>query len=216
MENKAKKPKKKKTEGEFVASWPSISHKLCLRRQILHSNNLFTVPLVLSDEECEGFIRCAETRGLENQGSGGPAKGEAFRDNERLADHNPFLAEMLWQSGMSELFRDIVVGGKVAVGLNPNIRLYKYGQGQRFGPHYDESVRMDGGGRTEYTLLVYLSGGLDGGETVFYERKRVVAQVAPVAGMALFHIHGARCLLHEAKAVSKGLKYVLRSDVVFA
>jgi len=32
----------------------------------------------------------------------------------------------------------------------------------------------------------------------------------------LFHIHGARCLLHEAKAVSKGLKYVLRSDVVFA
>lgn len=127
VENKAKKHKKKKAEEEFVASWPSVSHKLCLRRQILHSNSLFTVPLVLSDEECEGFIRCAEIRGLENQGSGGPAKGEAFRDNERLADYNPVLAEMLWQSGISELFRDIIVGGKVAVGLNPNIRLYRYG-----------------------------------------------------------------------------------------
>lgn len=132
------------------------------------------------------------------------------------ADQNPVLAERLWQSRWQKLSSDIVVEGEVAVGLKPNICLYRYGQGQRFGPHYDESVRMDGGGRTEYTLLVYLSGGLDGGETVFYERKRVVAQVAPVAGMALFHIHGARCLLHEAKAVSKGLKYVLRSDVVFA
>lgn len=41
-------------------------------------------------------------------------------------------------------------------------------------------------------------------------------QVAPVAGMALLHIHGAKCMLHEARAVTKNIKYVLRSDVVFA
>lgn len=205
--------RKKKTEPQ---PWPAISAKLCLRPQLLHSNDLFTVSQFLTEEECEAFIKVAEARGLQHQGSGGPAKGEAFRDNERLSDQNPILANNLWKSGFENLFTNIVVQGKVAVGLNPNIRLYRYSRGQRFGPHYDESVDLDGGGRTEYTLLVYLSGGLEGGETLFYEKKRVVAQVAPVAGMALFHVHGGRCLLHEAKAVSKGVKYVLRSDVVFS
>ncbi|KAH9573665.1 hypothetical protein CY35_01G012600 [Sphagnum magellanicum] len=39
--------------------------------------------------ECRGFIQAAEARGLEHQGSLGPARGEAFRDNERLAASNP-------------------------------------------------------------------------------------------------------------------------------
>ena len=56
-----------------------------------------------------------------------------------------------------------------------------------------------------------------GGETVFYgPRGREVARVAPRAGMALLHRHGeAHCLEHEGAAVEAGLKYVLRSDVVF-
>lgn len=40
--------------------------------------------------------------------------------------------------------------------------------------------------------------------------------MAPTEGMALLHIHGDKCMLHEAQNVSKGVKYVFRSDVVFA
>lgn len=210
-----KKSSRKKPSTQELLAWPTVSRKSSLRRNLLHSTHLFTVPDFLTPKECETFVRCAEARGLEHQGSGGPAKGEAFRDNERLADYNVELADMLWEAGLRELFQDIALGSKVAVGLNPNIRLYRYGQGQRFGPHYDESVDVDGGGATEFTLLVYLTGDLSGGETVFYDRRKVVAEVAPTAGMALFHVHGARCLLHEAKSVMKGVKYVLRSDVVF-
>lgn len=43
-----------------------------------------------------------------------------------------------------------------------------------------------------------------------------IVQVAPTEGMALVHIHGDKCMLHEARNVTKGVKYVLRSDVVFA
>ena len=59
---------------------------------------------------------------------------------------------------------------------------------------------------------------LAGGETVFYgARGREVARVAPRAGLALLHRHGeAHCLEHEGAAVRAGVKYVLRSDVVFA
>lgn len=41
-------------------------------------------------------------------------------------------------------------------------------------------------------------------------------QVAPTEGMALLHIHGDMCMLHEARNVTKGIKYVFRSDVAFA
>lgn len=41
-------------------------------------------------------------------------------------------------------------------------------------------------------------------------------QVAPREGMALLHIHGDKCMLHEARNVTKGIKYILRSDVAFA
>ncbi len=52
---------------------------------------------------------------------------------------------------------------------------------------------------------------------MFYgPRGREVARGAPRAGMALLHRHGeAHCLEHEGAAVEAGLKYVLRSDVVF-
>ncbi len=73
----------------------------------------------------------------------------------------------------------------------------RYKAGQRFGRHIDESVDLEDGKRTHYTLLIYLSGGskpkakndvgspedsssepLVGGETVFYgSRNSVVAEV---------------------------------------
>lgn len=57
--------------------------------------------------------------------------------------------------------------------------------GQRFGRHVDESVNLGGGRITHYTLLIYLSGksesepssSLIGGETVFYDKRGVVAEV---------------------------------------
>ena len=37
----------------------------------------------------------------------------------------------------------------------------------------------------------------------------------PQAGTMLLHVHGDRCLAHEADPVQKGVKVVLRTDVVF-
>jgi hypothetical protein len=68
------------------------------------------------------------------------------------------------------------------------VRIYRYEKGQKFGSHVDESVQVDRGLYTEYTLLIYLSGGpsavhdkqtLKGGETVFYGRRG--AQIAKVS-----------------------------------
>lgn len=76
--------------------------------------------------ESKAFIKTAELIGFEHQGSLGPTKGEAYRDNDRLSVYDPKLADTIWQSGLSLLFSDIKIRGKVAVGLNPNIRFYRY------------------------------------------------------------------------------------------
>jgi len=64
-----------------------------------------------------------------------------------------------------------------------------------------------------------------GGETIFYPDARVLSKkgaapkekvvFAPERGTALLHRHGRECALHEGAPVSKGVKWILRSDVVF-
>ena len=48
------------------------------------------------------------------------------------------------------------------------------------------------------------------------KRGKVVASVSPEAGLALLHRHGEECLEHEGRQVTAGVKYVMRSDVIFA
>ena len=78
--------------------------------------------------------------------------------------------------------------------LNSNIRMYKYIPNQHFGPHYDDAVvdPSGSGSRSEWTLLIYLTGvedGVKGGETVFYLDNKMKKQVkAPLnRGTALLH-----------------------------
>ncbi|XP_054783656.1 uncharacterized protein LOC129290747 [Prosopis cineraria] len=227
---------KEADSSKAAQKWPVIKPKKNLQITRLKDSDLFTVQGFFSSSESKTFVKVAEAIGFSHQGSLGPAKGEAYRDNDRISVHDPVLAATIWESGLCKIFSDIRIRGKVAVGLNPNIRLYRYKVGQRFGRHIDESVDLGEGKRTYYTLLVYLSGGLKyspknaiknpgdlsvdplvGGETVFYgSRNSVVAEVAPTEGMALLHLHGDKCLLHEGRNVTKGVKYVFRSDVAFA
>lgn len=47
--------------------------------------------------------------------------------------------------------------------LNSNIRLYRYTEGEHFGPHYDDSVKdPETGAQSEWTLLIYLTGKAQG------------------------------------------------------
>jgi len=72
-----------------------------------------------------------------------PKKGDAVRVNDRFQVDDPDFASSLWNStGLKELvLREDVEqedekfwGGEV-LGLNPNIRIYRYRQGQFFDQH---------------------------------------------------------------------------------
>ncbi len=133
-----------------------------------------------------------------------PKRDEAYRDNERFSIKDIKFSETLYNSGLNLLVSNwySALTKKPAVGLNSNIRIYKYSIGQRFGQHYDSSVQDYLKRTSEWTLLIYLNGGnnenevpLHGGETVFYRKKEEII-IKPERGMALLHKHGHDCLKH--------------------
>lgn len=87
---------------------------------------MFQVQNFFSSAESKAFVKIAEEIGFTHQGSLGPTYGEAFRDNDRMLVDDPVLADTIWESGLSKLFSDIKIRGKVAVGLNPNVRFYRF------------------------------------------------------------------------------------------
>ena len=52
----------------------------------------FQVLDILTPLKCEDSIKNAETRGFVYQGSLGPTRGEAFRDNDHIFVHDAILA----------------------------------------------------------------------------------------------------------------------------
>ncbi|KAJ5434201.1 Prolyl 4-hydroxylase alpha subunit [Penicillium cf. griseofulvum] len=202
---------------------------------------------------------------------GTPKKDEALRVNDRFQIDDARFAEMLWSTtALKELvttrFEDEYgsdedegclaerarqLWGGEPLGLNPNIRIYRYSAGQFFGQHCKSSldhtstsIKQENQSdpiadddsnnitlpppnsrskatpaRTTWTLLIYLTS-CTGGETVFYpeptrtNRNPEPIAVAPEVGMALLHRHGDHCMLHEGVEVTRGEKWVLRSDLV--
>jgi prolyl 4-hydroxylase len=100
--------------------------------------------------------------------------------------------------------------GRRLAGVNERFRCYRYAPGQRFAPHYDGAFARSPTERSELTFMVYLNDAFTGGKTTFWD---FGASVSPRAGSALLFQHFT---LHEGCVVESGVKYVLRSDVMYA
>mmetsp|Transcript_24263 Transcript_24263/g.52334 ORF Transcript_24263/g.52334 Transcript_24263/m.52334 type:complete len:280 (+) Transcript_24263:305-1144(+) len=104
-----------------------------------------------------------------------------------------------------------------AVGLNERIRFLKYEPGHFFAPHQDiRFVRgLDSGDKagemSHITVQLYLNEKFKGGSTRFLCGKRHY-DVIPKVGSALIFDHD---LLHEGVKVKGGIKYSVRTDIMF-
>lgn len=107
--------------------------------------------------------------------------------------------------------------------LNKRMRFLKYGKGQYFRPHFDGCFKVPGGDEMSlYTLHLYLIGAgdeseqgkLKGGATTFHsdDEKREL-DVDPKMGRVLIFQH--KGLLHSGADVKGGLKYTLRTDLMY-
>ena len=139
----------------------------------------------------------------------GPTPRADIRNNTRMEIRDQELADQLWSEISGAAWGPKRVLDYYYSGVSDYIRVYRYEPGQYFKPHLDHSWRKNKNERTLATVLIYLNGGYEGGETVFPDYGRVIQ---PEAGLFLGFQHP---LLHEGKEVTKGEKYVLRFDVLY-
>jgi hypothetical protein len=196
----------------------------------------------LAPHECARLIALAEQAGLTPAPASDrqPKNNEAYLDRDTARVHDGALSAALWQRLaplLPPLEHAVPVGlhsdgppkkasdGKIGVpGL---LKVYRYTKGHRFGLHVDQSWKSGAPHEeTEYTFLVYLNSAgevapgaeqpLVGGDTCFMATsKKELARCAPRAGTAVLHAHGRRCLMHEGEEVTRGVKYLLRADVMY-
>lgn len=172
------------------------------------ADDIFTVEDFFTRQECLEAIVQSEGLGFElakiNTASGSRVH-TGVRNNSRAFYNSEELAEKLWQR--VQPYVPAQVGHSHPIGLNELFRFYRYQRGHQFKGHYDESYIRNEREASYYTFMVYLNDNFQGGDTTFRGLR-----VRPRQGMALIFRHS---LFHEGSEVTQGVKYVLRSDVMY-
>ncbi len=180
----------------------------------------------LSPADCSALIAQAEARGFASAELDYPP---SYRNNDRQVLDDPAMADRLLRRLACQLdgALETLLPAELRTewrlrGINDRIRLCRYREGQQFRIHQDGVHHRGPDCRSMLTFMVYLTDGdeFDGGDTLFYaggpshgEREQdVVARVRPTAGSLILFDHG---IWHAGATVTRGTKYVLRSDLLF-
>jgi len=177
--------------------------------RIDHSSPLvFTIDNVLALSECAALIARIEELGpaaAPITTSQGFVMAPEVRNNTRVMFEDERLARELFSRIVPEIPPTIC--NRRAVGTNERFRCYRYEPGQYFAPHFDGAFQRDPHERSELTFMIFLNDGFEGGTTRFDD-----IDVVPKTGLGLFFQHFQ---LHEGCKLRSGVKYVLRSDVMY-
>lgn len=177
----------------------------------LRGDAIFVIHDFLSEDECREFIEMSERIGYDEAPittSFGPQMRKDVRNNTRIMHDDSDLAMRLYERANPFLVPSWFY--RKPIGFNERFRFYRYEAGQRFAPHFDGRFERDNGERSEFTFLIYLNNAFTGGETNFFEPERII--VRPEVGLALVFHHPQ---LHEGATIESGVKYVLRTDVMY-
>jgi len=175
----------------------------------LHSQ-IFLIEDFLTEAECEEYISMTENKVFEEAKinlQGQQLMNKGVRNNDRLMIFDKKLAETLFEKAAQ--FLPQKHDGYTLQDFNEMFRIYKYASGQRFKMHRDGSYIRNENEKSFYTFLIYLNDDFEGGETEFEN----LFTVAPKKGSALVFYHPLR---HEGKILINGIKYVLRTDIMYS
>ena len=161
-------------------------------------------------EKCVELIELAEEKGFEEsliQTRGGEVMDKEIRDNDRVIFVSEEMANELWERVKDMMPLDI--DGYEPLGLNERFRFYRYKDGQQFKPHVDGAFKRSDTEKSKITMLMYLNDDFVGGATTMvleYE------DIHPETGMLFLFDHK---IMHCGRPVREGVKYVLRTDVMY-
>jgi len=228
-------------ENPAIPTWASRLHNPAklddspalpiTRHEVEGVPGAFQLLNLLSADECARFIALTEQLGyLEDAAVSLPRSVRHNHSATWVADDATM--DLLWKRSAGHIDSADDFAGKRAVGLNARLRFYRYGEGDYFGAHTDGSwpgsrvvdgVLLDNAYDdrwSQLTCLLFLSDDFSGGATQFYVDREAPANTIDVRtplGGALCFPHGVHPLhcLHGSEPIHGGVKYIIRSDVLF-
>lgn len=169
---------------------------------------LYLVEDFLTSSECDDLIYWSEQKGYEEakvQVSGQEVMLKSVRNNSRITFIDHEMAHRLWER--FQPFAPERYGNSQVTGFNEMFRFYKYEPGQRFKRHKDGSYIRNECEVSHFTWMVYLNDDFEGGHTIFDNH-----DIRPRKGTVLVFEHQ---LKHAGEELQSGIKYVLRTDIMF-
>jgi len=196
---------------------------------------------VLSLDECQRMIDITESLGYLKDAAVSLPRSVRHNDNATWVVDEA-TDTIIWDR-CKHLVTDEknIFAGKKPLGLNARFRFYRYNAGDFFKTHTDGSwpgSRVIDGQLvadaypdrwSQMTFLIFLSDDFEGGSTQFIVNKNVpelpvqsmeeakTVSIRTPAGGVLCFPHGTHPLhrLHSSEQISSGLKYIIRSDILF-
>jgi hypothetical protein len=163
---------------------------------------------VLDPDQCKSIITRADKMGYDeapiNTLRGAEVFSEIRNNNRVMFDDYDLAGELFQRIGP---FLPPIFEGWTLCNLNERFRVYRYESGQYFKWHRDGSFMREVTEASKITFMIYLNEEFTGGETNFLN-----FSITPKRGAALLFPHMLR---HQGDPVEKGIKYVLRTDVMY-
>ncbi len=187
----------------------------------------FQLHHVLSDAECDQFVRISETLGYHGDAPVSLPRSVRHNDNFNwIVDES--VDGPIWERCRA-FFGASNFDGQQPLGLNARFRFYRYNQGDFFNPHtdgawpgsrvVDGSVVADAYGDrfSQMTFLIFLSDGYAGGGTLFHTDPTTIVPIYTPKGAVLCFPHGMhpQHCVHAGEAITSGQKYIIRSDLLY-
>ena len=180
------------------------------------NDNVLLLKNFFSPDECAAEIDFAKHSGYLTQQYG--SRSSTWHDRKRAFVDDRARADHIWSKfhdlpPLQDFYKDLKPDPKEDVlawkpiGLNERLRYYNYEIGQLFSRHFDILYRINDDTRTFLTFICYLNDDFEGGQTIFDG-----CIIVPKAGDAILFPHE---LKHEGAIVTKGVKTILRSDVIY-
>lgn len=208
------------------------------RREVVEVPGAYQLLNVLAEDECQELIKLSEAVGyLEDAAVSLPRRIRHNHNVVWITDNE--TDTLIWQRVAHLTDQDPeLFGHKQPLGLNARFRFYRYGVGDFFKPHTDGSwpgSRVVNGELITnaypdryslMTVLIFLNDDFAGGATRFLVAEgtaqsrtgphQVVDVRTPTGGMLCFPhgLHPLHCV-HSSEPVTRGVKYIIRTDMLF-
>lgn len=139
-------------------------------------------------------------------GEGSQRMEDMFRTNDRHMIQADVWSKKIWTrvNALVDLFSE---PDFQPVRCNPRVNIYRYSEGDEFRLHCDQPFILDDE-ISFYSVLCYLNDDYEGGEAMLGGQE----DFKPEAGMAVVFPH---YILHGAKKITKGVRYSMRTDVMY-